>query len=191
MTKNGARKGRAAEREVAKICQEWWSRLDLNCEFRRTPLSGGWLGKDGANVRAHFKACGDIMTTSETWPFTVEVKRREFWNVHRLFSGKPSPVWGWWRQAIVQAREEGGIPMLWARKNQYRPGQPAFPWFIMLPDSYYVDKRRIIPKPDVIWNPIVLYANQVDFAGVFPSLWFADRLMAINPKRLIMRKRRK
>lgn len=182
---DGAKKGRVAEREVAKILQKWWRQLEPDCDFRRTPSSGGWLGKDGVDVRAHFKACGDIMTTAEKWPFTVEVKRREVWVVDRLFKGKKSPVWEWWRQALEQADEEGGVAMLWARKNQYRPGQPAFPWFVILPRAFYLNTEKVLPKPDVEWMDTRLHSNEVDYGGVLPVMWFYDRFLKTSPKKLV------
>jgi len=178
---HGANKGRKAEREVAKLCQEWWRRLEPGCEMVRTPLSGGW---SGPTVRASFRASGDLMTTADRWPFTVEVKRRECWNVGRLFAGQTSPAWGWWQQAVEQAREEGGVPMLWCRKNQYRPGQPAFPWLVMLPVEF--SKSRL-PTADVRWTEVQLFGSEIDFAGELPALWFAERLLVIDPRRLAIK----
>jgi hypothetical protein len=180
----GARKGREAEREVARLCQAWWRRLDPECEFARTPLSGGW---SGPTVRAHFRASGDLMTTSDNWPFTVEVKRRECWNVDRLFKGLSSPAWAWWRQAVEQALEESGVPMLWARKSQYRPGQPAFPWLVMLPVNYFQGLPGKLPSPDVAWSINNLLADEIDFAEELPALWFSDRLLEVHPRKLIIK----
>jgi len=175
-------KGRAAEREVAKLCQRWWAKLEPDCEFCRTPLSGGW---SDSTVRAHFRASGDLMTTAETWPFTTEVKRRECWNVERLFTGKNSPAWAWWRQAVDQAQEEGGVPMLWARKNQYRPGQPAFPWLVMLPIDYVLSLDAKLPRPDVVWQSELLLSSDIDFNDELPALWFADRLLEVHPRKFV------
>lgn len=175
-------KGRAAEREVARLCQEWWGRLEPGCEFQRTPVSGGWAT---STVREHFRASGDLMTTAEKWPFTVEVKRRECWSMANLFDGKPSPAWTWWRQTVDQGREDGGVPMLWGRKNQNRPGQPAFPWFVMLPVDYLIGLPGRLPAPDVTWTGEQLLKNKVDFAGELPALWFHDRLLAVSPRRLV------
>lgn len=120
------------------------------------------------------------MCTSESFPFTVEVKRREGWNVARLFAGEPSPAWGWWRQAVDQACEERGVAMLWCKKNPYRPGQPSFPWLVMLPACDWVG-REGIPRPDIVWTVDQLDAAQIDFAAELPALWFADRLLGVHP----------
>ncbi len=177
---HGQRKGQRAEREVAKICECWWRRLYKTAHFTRTPISGGWSIPD---IRGHFRACGDIMTTSEKWPFTVEVKRRENWSVGRLFEGRASPVWKWWIQAQRQADEEGGVPMLWFKRNPERPGKQAFPWCVMLPGDY-CDQMKLGLRPDVMWGESLLLEREVDFGRRLPVLFFSDRLESISPKRI-------
>lgn len=110
----GRQKGSKAERELAKLLEGWWRELEPEAVFVRTPLSGGW---GGPTQRAGFRASGDVMTTSDTFPFTVEGKRREGWNVDWFLLGRRSPVWKWWVQAEGQAEEQGGHSLLWVRKN--------------------------------------------------------------------------
>jgi hypothetical protein len=119
---NGREKGRRAELEVAALVQAWWDPLEPGCRFVRTPQSGGWHGPD---VRAEFKAGGDLMTTAKRWPFSVEVKRREKWNLDNLMAGWPSPAWGWWEQCCTAAREDGRLPLLFLRKSRE-------PWWAVL-----------------------------------------------------------
>lgn len=116
-------KGSKAEIEVAKAFEAWWAPVDPGSKFVRTPLSGGWGGKD---IRAGFRAAGDLMSTAPSFPFTVEVKRREGWSWTTLIAGKRCPVWNWWKQSIGQAREQGGIPLLVFRRNREE-------WSVMLP----------------------------------------------------------
>lgn len=124
MNGRGSRaKGKAAEREVAALCAEWWGQLEPGCKFASTPGSGGW---STAQMRAAFRVAGDLSTTALRWPFTVEVKRREGWDEGRLLAGRKSPVWGWWGQACKAAAEEGKQPMLWMRRSRE-------PWSVMLP----------------------------------------------------------
>lgn len=122
-------KGKNGEREVAKLLTAWWRQLEPTCIFHSTPQSGGWSSKD---VRAEFKTSGDLVTTAKSFPFTIEVKRREQWVEHNLFLGKPSPVWGWWRQALGQAAEQGAgaVPMLWLRHNRE-------PWLVLVPEAWW------------------------------------------------------
>jgi Holliday junction resolvase len=128
--KNSRRKGSVAEREIASLLQEWWRRVEPDCKFVRVPLSGGW---STANVRGELRASGDVMTTSTTFPFCVEVKRREGWSFDRMKQGMKSPVWEWWRQAQTQAAEqrESGhrvYPLLFIRQSRME-------WFVLVPWS--------------------------------------------------------
>ncbi|MCH7846220.1 MAG: DUF91 domain-containing protein [Acidobacteria bacterium] len=66
-------KGNKGEREVVKMLQPWWQKIERSCAFVRTPVSGGW---GGPSLRSEFRASGDLMTTAKLWPFAVEVKRR-------------------------------------------------------------------------------------------------------------------
>jgi hypothetical protein len=115
-------KGNVAEREVAGALTEWWAPYEPSVRFVRTPLSGGW---GAPAVRSEFRACGDIMTTSPTFPWCVEVKRREAWSWDTLLAGKASPVWGWWERAQVDATTAKLAAMMWFRHSRE-------PWSIML-----------------------------------------------------------
>ena len=139
---NGRRKGARAELEVAGIISEWWKRLEMTARFVRMPLSGGW-GERGA--REGFKASGDLGTTAERFPFTVEVKRREGWNRERFFAGKASPVWAWWRQAQSQAVEANAEPMLWLRHNGDKE------WVVVVREEY-ANKIRLKPEWHNKWD---------------------------------------
>lgn len=111
---NGRRKGSTAELEVAKLLQGWWQIHEPTAKFVRVPLSGGW---STAQVRGEFRASGDLMTTAATFPFTIEVKRREAFAWQNVFEGRRSPVWKWWEQAVAQGVESGLTPLLWARRK--------------------------------------------------------------------------
>jgi hypothetical protein len=119
---NGRQKGSVGEREVARLIQQWWATVDAKAKFVRTPLSGGW---GTAQVRSDFRASGDLMTTSFSFPWCVEIKRREGWKLGNVIGGEKSPVWGWWAQTWTAAQEAGADPMLWFRKNNE-------PWYVML-----------------------------------------------------------
>lgn len=114
---NGRAKGSVAEREIAKMLGTWWGQIEESVVFVRTPLSGGW---GGPQLRAGFQASGDVMTTSIRFPWSVEVKRREGWVWKSLLNSRPSPVWGWWKQAEGQALEMGKEPLMFFRHNKER-----------------------------------------------------------------------
>ena len=174
MPKNSRAKGRRAERDVAKLLVEWWGTFEAKCEFKVTPLSGGWGGRDGGkHVRAHFKASGDLMTTATLFPFTVEVKHREQWSMRNLVAGRATPPWDWWLQAQRQADEEGGIPMLWFRKNKY-------PWMVGLPPTALEHVELDLHLPSS-----TLDANGVDYGAQVPAFIFGDRLLKIDPRQFV------
>lgn len=128
MGRKSSRKGAKAERDIAAKLQEWWSQYEQTgtdgkpIVFVRTPRSGGWIG-----ARAAFKACGDVMTNAPSFPFVVEVKRREGWSFENWRKNPTdSPVRGWWEQACAAADEQGGIPMLLFRRNRSK-------WLVLIP----------------------------------------------------------
>jgi hypothetical protein len=172
-------KGNGGEREVAALIQPWWSKVEPGATFVRTPLSGGW-GKT-REVRAGFKASGDLMTTATQFPFTIEVKRREKWTLERLLAGKASPVWPWWKQAQTQADEMGLTPLLWIRKNRQ-------PWRIIMPHSFALLKGLITARSRVhVWtcSPHLvadLFGEQV------PAMIAAEDFLKCDPKRFLLTK---
>jgi hypothetical protein len=121
-------KGSVAEREVAKLLEGWWSPVEPGCRYVKTPLSGGW---STPQVRGDFRVSGDLATTAKLWPFTIEVKRRESWAWAPFLAGKPTPILGWWRQALAQSVEMNLEPMLWFRHNRE-------PWNVMFPSAYRI-----------------------------------------------------
>ncbi len=148
----------------------WWSTIEPGAQFVRTPSSGGWATPQ---LRGGFKAAGDLMTTSTTFCFTVEVKRREAWVLRNLYQAKPSPVWGWWKQACKAAKEEGRAPILFLRRNA-KPGTSA-EWFVMLPRHDFV---LLVPKLDN-------WGIAVGIDGVRPMLTTWDALARIAPMAII------
>jgi hypothetical protein len=160
MPVQGRPKGNKAEIEIAKMFSAWWSAFEPG-DFVRTPLSGGWGGKD---LRAGFKASGDIMTTAQQFPFTIEVKRREGWSWKTLVAGKKSPVWGYWRQALSQAKEMGGIPLLFFRRNRE-------PWNVMLPFREAIQSTQFRSEDyRGIWLSSELADSGVDFGEELPVI---------------------
>lgn len=169
MPVQGRPKGSKAEIEIAKRLKAWWSPFEP-AEFVRTPLSGGWGGKD---LRAGFRASGDVMTTAQKFPFTIEVKRREGWSWTNLLAGKASPVWGYWKQAVGQAKEMGGIPLLFFRKNREL-------WSLMMPHVAHIQAKNAYAPNDITmaWfsGALVPYS-----AGCHPLVVTADWFFATPP----------
>lgn len=168
---NGRAKGSRAELEVVALIQPWWQRVEPGALFVRTPLSGGW-GKP--EHREGFQSGGDIMTTAKRWPWCVEVKRREGWTETTLRAGRPSPVWGWWRQAIVAANEMGKAPALFFRKSHH-------PWLLMLPST---DPTVALDSgPWMLWPRRGPRRLAQRLHGDFhPTVFLAANILALDPE---------
>lgn len=149
-------KGASAELEIARLVAPWWQAHDPAARFARTPASGGWGTKD---LRAGFKASGDLMTTSVDFPFVIEVKRREAGSRLQTASGAAArhPAWSWWRQSWKAADEQAGEPLLIFRRN----GQP---WRIFLP-SAYVRRTGLIG----VLSPILLLRDPTPLPDAAPE----------------------
>ena len=165
----GNPKGNKGEREVANLLTQWWLPFepmvgDEPLKFVRTPMSGGW--QHGPT----FQAAGDIMTNSVKFAFAVEVKRREQWSLNNLLAGRPSPVWGYWRQCQRDAQSMGREPMLWFRQNRK-------PWMVMLRYGYIARIKGAKP-PDVIWPERLKLA--VD-CQARPVVYLAKHLLTHDP----------
>jgi hypothetical protein len=166
---NSRAKGKRGEGEVAKILEGWWQSLEAAARFKSTPASGGWAQPD---TRGPFRVAGDLATTAELWPFCAEVKYRQNWTFGRFSMGKPSPVWGWWRQCVRQAREQRAEPMLWLRRNRQ-------PWLVLLSDTY---ARPILGlELDLAW-PGGLSNPAIDFAEVLPCGILGRKLITMDPR---------
>jgi len=172
---NGRRKGKTGEREVSRIIEAWWQPFEKDCKFKSTPLSGGWSSPD---VRGHFKTAGDLVTTARKFPFTIEVKRREGWNLNNLINGKWSPVWGWWLQCQRAADEETREPMMWFRKSR----EPV--WRVMVRLDFHTALVTALPDGmgGYTWtsNPRPMPEH-----GAMPVLMFADKLLAVPPRVIV------
>lgn len=178
---DGNAKGGRAEREVAAYLQQWWRRFESSAEFARTPKSGGW--RKDLNIAAHFKACGDIMTTAKRFPFCVESKWHERWSIDRVIDGKTGPHWDWWAQAVAAAaKQQDSVPMMWIRRARVRRTRESFPWLVWLP-AWYVDDQRL-SEPDVSWTVQLLRENGVDFSATLPVVYRYERFLKMAPKRM-------
>lgn len=95
-----------------------------NVQVVRTPLSGGW---------GRMKTKGDVVSDGDEWPFFVECKNQEGWNLDQLMEGR-GPVEDWWLKTVVQAEEESKFPMLVFTRNRR-------PVYVRLPSEFTDDCR--------------------------------------------------
>lgn len=123
--KRSKRKGNSNEREVAKLLAAWWG----SGEWMRTPSSGGW-GRS-KQVRDDFNAAGDIVTTATDFPFCVEVKSEEGWELEQLLrSPDKCPIARWWKQAAEETPEGKHPLLLFTRKLR--------PWYAMFQTAWLI-----------------------------------------------------
>jgi hypothetical protein len=94
--KKSKRKGNSNENALAKQFKEWWG----HGEWARTPSSGGWAT---AAHREAFRTCGDIITTAVDFPFCVEAKKQEAWDLDALLHNDGCIVKKWWAQAVTES----------------------------------------------------------------------------------------
>jgi hypothetical protein len=162
------------EREVAALLQGWWRQLEPEAVFIRSPLSGGWVqGRD------LFDARGDLLVkNAPRFPWVVECKRREAWDLQNFEDGRPTAVWKWWLQAARDADKAGRRPMLWFRQN-------LRPWVVLVPAE--LGKITWKSAPDFSW-PSGLPGLETKRANAawqppHPMGYWADKLLATHPRR--------
>lgn len=102
-------KGDRGEREVARIFSEWWGE-----NIVRTPQSGGFATK---KFRDDWNAGSDIVCPDPDFPFSVEVKNREGWELDAIIHNPKCPIWEWWEQTILES-PEGKLPLLVFKRNR-------------------------------------------------------------------------
>ena len=120
--KKSRRKGAGFELQAAKDFQAWWGKGS----FARSPSSGGWGQKP---VRDDFRACGDVITTAEDFPWVIECKNQEGWTLDQLLLNEKCIIWSWWKQ-VTEETSDGLIPMLVFKKNRQPP-------MVMVPEGSY------------------------------------------------------
>lgn len=160
---NSRAKGKRGERAVAALLRAWWSQYEPEAQFASTPGSGGW---STAKMREEFRATGDICTTAQRFPFAIEAKFRQGWSLRNFEQGFASPVWGWWAQAVREAKEAKAEPMLWVRKN-LEPVRDARGRLLKQDPQWIVLMRRMamftwnarrrghlnLTVPEYVWDP--------------------------------------
>ncbi len=106
MAVNSKAKGDAYERKIAKKMTEW-----TGLKFERVPASGGLHWKQDNRVY------GDVVTNDPEFPFVIELKCRESWNMDALINGSKE-VEKWWKQVTTDAEATGKKPMLIFTRNR-------------------------------------------------------------------------
>ncbi len=106
MAVNSKAKGDTYERKIAKKLTDW-----TGLKFERVPASGGLHWKSDNRVY------GDIVTNDPDFPFIIELKNRESWNMDSLINGSKE-VENWWKQVTADAKATGKEPMVIFSRNR-------------------------------------------------------------------------
>jgi len=106
-------KGKRGERKLGLRLKKWWG-----ADFHRTPASGGLRWGERHEVR------GDLVCEDTFFPFVIEEKNREAWELELFLTGK-GPIFTWWKQVWRDSIEIHRIPLLFIDKN-YSPGYVIF-----------------------------------------------------------------
>lgn len=125
MATNSKRKGNSYELKIAKKMTEW-----TGLKFERVPASGG------LHWAADNRVYGDIVCNVPDFPFVIEVKCRESWNMDSLINGSKE-VEKWWKQVTADAEATGKQPMVIFTRNRQ-------PDYVMLKVRDYHYQRKLI-----------------------------------------------
>ena len=108
------RKGANFERAVAKKLQQWWGNGSV---WRRTPMSGGSVLKDG------FDLAGDVCCNAADMRYHWELKNSptKFTGLHQLMTAPKCAVWEWFNQAKVDCPKHRQIILV-----VNRPDEPTY-----------------------------------------------------------------
>ena len=108
----GARnKGAGFERKVAKVLSNWI--YGEPGRLHRTPMSGGlhWSG----NAKSH----GDIVPDDPKFPFVIECKAQEGWDLMQLYNQKGT-LWNFIKQAESEGESAEKPWLLIFKKNHVK-----------------------------------------------------------------------
>jgi len=108
--KSSRLRGQRGERIVAKAMSTWWG-----SEFARTPSSGGFKTK---KFREEWNASSDLVTSDATFPFAVEVKNCEGWNLEQLLTAPKCDLYSWWKQTVGETPEDKTPLLVFTRNHQ-------------------------------------------------------------------------
>lgn len=144
-------KGKRGEKDVAKLCKEWWSQLEPSAEFVSTPGSGGFMGSGqiARAVRGGMLLTGDLMTTAKRFPFDVEVKHRESLKLHHIDEPPKGELWDWWVQCARGAFDSKRTPMLWFKRNLMK-------WHVMM------EHQLVAQLPSVLYPTFAEFTEHHD-----------------------------
>lgn len=119
--RNNRSRGSSNEYKACNTFIEWWKKPDGGAyEFKRTPQSGG------SDLAIGWDMAGDVCTNAPDFPFSVECKRDQGWNLEQLINPTGTRMGEFMEQALSDCPPHR-ISLLWLM----HPG-PSQPTFILL-----------------------------------------------------------
>lgn len=119
---NGRRIGNDMENEVCRALSAWMFPKQRDHYLDKAPIYDLPFRRRSTSVmpvEGHWRGQGDILHRPDVpfaWPFAVEVKKREGWELDGMFTSPKWPVWAYWRQAHEQAATARLYPLLVFRR---------------------------------------------------------------------------
>jgi len=114
-------KGANYERKISKLFEEWFKKHDPKASIARTPQSGGH-----SKLAEDWNMSSDLTCNNPDFPFLIECKCNEAWDIRDLFKIKGLVFTSWWPQATKQSSTTDKIPLLVFTKK-YHPDFVAMP----------------------------------------------------------------
>lgn len=149
--KRSRRKGVRAELYLAKLFSD-----TTQFRFRRTPGSGAWDRKE---------FIGDIacMDKDIVFPYVIESRNREGWNLVQLFE-KTGELFNWWDDVVRDANAVQKTPVLIITKNN-------FPYLVL-------GRRRDFFSKTATRRPDTFLQVKIDddVVWVMPLMYFLQKL---------------
>jgi len=113
---NSKQKGNRSEREVVKLCKQYWQSND----FMKSPESGAlstMLEGFGAPADIIGRLAGDLLVPVD-FPFCIESKFYKEINLWSLFTNPANNyIKQWWEQCVNDAKRAKKIPLLTIKQN--------------------------------------------------------------------------
>jgi len=166
---DGQKKGRDFENVVCRELSAWVvSSKCRNYPVYELPFRRRFT--DSTPIDGHWEGAGDILhQPGIVFPFCVECKKVEGWELDGLLSGGKWPVWSWWSQACEQAAKTELIPLLVFTRNRRKI-------YTMMPKGVE-SCLSLLPSEGAVLRVETPKRNRVVLARL-------DDLVATNPKRL-------
>lgn len=118
---NGNSKGANFENDICRLISRWVvPTTPLDAKMENLPFRRRFTAS--VSLEGHWASHGDVLCKPGIeFPFSVECKKIEQWELDSLLQLSDGPIWKWWRQAVEQADRAGNWPLLIFARNRIEP----------------------------------------------------------------------